>query len=153
MEELDFWIDICKQIGIPSSSFEKIKALAIQNYQKIQENLTKVQKSLLSKPLVEDDIKNFEIHLGHLASSLKEQESIIMVFALKKFIKALEAKSIRKIPKVKALIISGLCCKVITKLENNDNLRVKDIVEMAISKIEQSKFFLLKKVTRYEVMC
>lgn len=146
MEELQFWIDICKQIGCPTKSFEKVKDLAIQNYQQIQENLIKAQKSLLSKPLEEKDLNFFEMHLCHLASSFKEQESAIMIFGLKKFVKALETKSKSKIPKVKARIILSLCSKVITKLENNDNLRIKEIIEIAISQIKQSKDLFIEKM-------
>lgn len=141
MEELEFWIDTCEKIGIPTDIFQEIKEKTSETYRKIQKKLTKAQNSLLSKDLDNDnDIFRFERYFAQLVSAFNKQESVIMLFALEIFVKALHVKACEKLKRVKTRTILSACIRVVKRLERHYSVQMTDIVSVAISKIEQCKY-------------
>ncbi|OMJ86577.1 hypothetical protein SteCoe_11862 [Stentor coeruleus] len=141
MEELEFWIDTCEKIGIPTDIFQEIKEKTSETYRKIQKKLAKAQNSLLSKDLDNDnDIFRFERYFGQLVTAFNKQESVIMLFALEIFVKALHVKIYEKLKRNKIKAILSACIKVVKRLETQYSMQMTDVISIAISKIEQCKY-------------
>lgn len=141
MEELEFWIEISKKIGMPIETFQEIRDKTAETYRKIQENLTNAQNSLLSKDIdTENEILCFERYLFQLSCAFKKQESVIMLFSVEKILRALDLKAREKMKRTKTRELLKVCNKVEKRLKGNYNLQISEIISVAIVKIEQCKY-------------
>ncbi|OMJ68703.1 hypothetical protein SteCoe_33775 [Stentor coeruleus] len=141
MDELEFWIEISKKIGMPIEIFQEIRDKTAENYRKIQENLTNAQNSLLSKDIgTENDILCLERYFFQLSCAFKNQESVIMLYSIEKILRVLDLKAREKLKRTQTRELLKVCNKVEKRLKGNYSMQISEIISVAIVKIEQCKY-------------
>jgi hypothetical protein len=147
MEEFEYWVHICKSIGIKLDLFQELKERSLNNYKAIQDNLNKTQNSVTnSETPTNADLYLFEQNLCGLTKAMSFQENFILFKSLEVFFFGLSAKveKIQGKTRIKKLI--RICRQVKKRLLLQNSILFPEILEISFQELSTFKYELKSKL-------